>query len=155
MTSSFSLRFCINTHLYPTCLTSLGVWTIGPNTLCLAKEVNYASIASFHLSQSCLNGLRTMIIYNVSNYYKRKHIINDNFFISSQFKGLSHILGICLFKRSFKVFGLINDQSSFQNITLRRNLTIFGFKCLFKALLLMKSLYIVKVFGLFIDYLLF
>lgn len=105
-----------------------------------------------------------MIIYNAGTYYKCKHIINDNFFmishvrvhkiciqffISNHFKGLYLILGMYLYKRSFKVFSLIKDQVPFQNINLsivNKNLIISGFNCLFKVLYLIIKLYIVMVF---------
>ena len=54
MISLFSLRFRTNTHLYPTCFTSSGVWTIGPKTSCFVDKCNSTYIASFHFGQSFL-----------------------------------------------------------------------------------------------------
>jgi len=52
--SLFSFCFLTKIHLYPTGITPLGVWTIGPNTLLFASEFNSVWIVFFHIGQSFL-----------------------------------------------------------------------------------------------------
>ena len=83
--SFFSSHSLINTHLYPTSLTTLGIWTIGPNTSHFSNEYNFVEIYSFHFLPvfSILTFIRSfyfeilIISYDVNSHLERKYIVND------------------------------------------------------------------------------
>lgn len=161
MDSSFSLCFCISTHLYSIGLTHSGVWTVVLTNSHLIKEVNSVWIASFSLrpiipQSTFTHDLQMMIIYNVNNYYKCKHIIDDNFFIFNHFEGCV-ISWVCASLRGQFVWSHwgSNAYSICYLSIINKNVIVFSFKCLFKALLFIKSLFIVRVSSLFVDHLLF
>ena len=106
--------FLINTHLYPTSLTTLGIWTIGPNTSHFSNEYNFFEIYSFHFLPvfsilTFIHGFYFEILiisYDVNSHLEIKYIVNDKststpfFSIYKLIIEISSLLGTYTFFRS-------------------------------------------------------
>ena len=83
--SFFSLHFLIKTHLYPTSLITLAVWTIGPNTSHFSNEFNFFWDVFFPFWPifSMLTFIHSfyfgilIISYDVNSYLERKFVVNN------------------------------------------------------------------------------
>ena len=112
MISLFSLCFCTNTLLYPTCFAFLGIWDTGLKTSNFVNEFNFTFIVSFYFDQlfMCHNSSifcgskSSLFLWCQRPFWKNNIVNNNNFFISFFFRvyitfwNLKNFKYLCLFK---------------------------------------------------------
>ena len=120
MISLFSFCFHTNTHLYPSCFTSSGVWTTNKKSSHFVNEINSACITSFHFGQSflCRHSSKfcalgsSLFFMILEATWKIKKIVNNNiisipFFycVYITYWDLTNFRYLCLFRGNlFNVF---------------------------------------------------
>jgi hypothetical protein len=110
--SLFLFCFLTKTHLYPTTITPLGVWTTCPNTLHFTNEFNFVWIASYYIDQSFLCR-HSLIVYGLilsfffcdaKSNFKCKYVIYDNFILIQNLSCVNIIYRDLIISRYLNLF---------------------------------------------------